>query len=148
LDQTLSDHGTVTRGVCQRDAHGFLVGVEEFFELKKENGKVSGKSSVGKPGSFAGDDPVSMNCWGFNESIFPMLQEGFESFLKKEGGSEKSEYLIPNAVGGWIGEGKARVKVLPTGEKWAGMTYPEDKGLVAAYLKGLTDRGVYPNPLF
>ena len=148
LDQTLSDHGTVTRGVCQRDAHGFLVGVEEFFELKKENGKVSGKSSVGKPGSFAGNDPVSMNCWGFNESIFPMLQEGFESFLKKEGGSEKSEYLIPNAVGGWIGEGKARVKVLPTGEKWAGMTYPEDKGLVAAYLKGLTDRGVYPNPLF
>ena len=148
LDQTLSDHGTVTRGVCQRDAQGFLVGVEEFFELKKENGKVSGKSSVGKPGSFAGNDPVSMNCWGFNESIFPMLQEGFESFLKKEGGSEKSEYLIPNAVGGWIGEGKARVKVLPTGEKWAGMTYPEDKGLVAAYLKGLTDRGVYPNPLF
>jgi hypothetical protein len=148
LDQTLSDHGTVTRGVCQRDANGFLVGVEEFFELKRENGKVSGKSSSGKLGSFTGDDPVSMNCWGFNESIFPMLQDGFERFLKKEVGSEKSEYLIPNAVGGWISEGKARVKVLPTAEKWAGMTYPEDKGIVTKYLKSFTDSGLYPNRLF
>jgi len=148
LDQTLSDHGSVTRGVCQRDTKGFLVGVEEFFELKKEDGKVSGKSSSGKAGSFAGDDPVSMNCWGFNASIFPLLQEGFEKFLKKEGGSEKSEYLIPNAVGGWIGEGKARVKVLATGEKWAGMTYPGDKAIVATYLKRLHQHGVYPGPLF
>jgi len=148
LDQTLSDHGTVTRGVCQRDANGYLMGVEEFFELKKNGGKVAGKNKDGKPGEFAGNDPVSMNCWGFNASIFPMLQEGFEKFLKKEGGSDKSEYLIPNAVGGWIGEGKARVKVLATGEKWAGMTYPEDKGLVTAYLRGLTHREIYPNPLF
>ena len=148
LDQTLSDHGTVTRGVCRRDAKGYLEGVEEFFELKKSDGKVSGKSGSGKAGSFAGDDPVSMNCWGFNESIFPMLQEGFDRFLKKEGGSEKSEYLIPNAVGGWIGEGKARVRVLPTGERWAGMTYPEDKSIVASYLMGLNRSGVYPDPLF
>jgi UTP-glucose-1-phosphate uridylyltransferase len=148
LDQTLSDHGTVTRGVCQRDAHGYLVGVEEFFELKKIDGRVSGKNSAGKAGSFAGDDPVSMNCWGFNASIFPLLQEGFEKFLKKEGGSEKSEYLIPNAVGSWIGEGKARVKVLPTQEKWAGMTYPDDKPIVSTYLRGLNQQGVYPNPLF
>ncbi len=148
LDQTLSDHGTVTRGVCQRDAQGYLVGVEEFFELKKAGAKVSGRSLTSKPGSFTGEDPVSMNCWGFNASIFPMLQEGFERFLKKEGGSEKSEYLIPNAVGGWIGEGKARVKVLPTREKWAGMTYPEDKPIVSAYLKRLNQQGIYPDPLF
>lgn len=148
LDQTLSDHGAVTRGVCQRDAKGYLVGVEEFFELKRSGAKVAGKNKDGKPGEFAGDDPVSMNCWGFNASIFPMLQEGFEKFLKKEGGSEKSEYLIPNAVGGWIGEGKARVKVLPTQEKWAGMTYPEDKPIVSAYLKRLNQQGVYPDPLF
>jgi len=77
-----------------------------------------------------------------------MLQEGFEKFLKMEGGSEKSEYLIPNAVGGWIGEGKARVKVLPTREKWAGMTYPDDKPIVSAYLGGLNQQGIYPNPLF
>ena len=113
VDQTLSDHGAVTRGVCQRDAKGYLVGVEEFFELKKNGAKVTGKNKDGKAGEFSGEDPVSMNCWGFNASIFPMLQEGFERFLKKEGGSEKSEYLIPNAVGGWIGKGKARVKVLP-----------------------------------
>jgi hypothetical protein len=148
LDQTLSDHGTVTRGVCQRDAKGYLVGVEEFFELKKNGTKVAGKNKDGKLGEFPGEDPVSMNCWGFNASIFPMLQEGFGKFLKKEGGSEKSEYLIPNAVGGWIGEGKARVKVLPTQEKWAGMTYPEDKPIVSAYLKRLNQQGVYPNPLF
>ena len=110
--------------------------------------KVAGKNKDGKPGEFAGDDPVSMNCWGFNASIFPMLQVGFEKFLKKEGGSEKSEYLIPNAVGGWIGEGKARVKVLPTQEKWAGMTYPEDKPIVSAYLKRLNKQGVYPDSLF
>jgi len=89
-----------------------------------------------------------MNCWGFNESIFGMLQDGFAKFLQEEGRSEKSEYLIPNAVGGWIGEGKARVKVLPTGEKWAGMTYPADKPIVSAYLKKLNQQGIYPDPLF
>lgn len=148
LDQTLSDHGTVTRGVCQRDPKGFLVGVEEYFDLHQEGGKVKGKNHSGREGVFPGEDPVSMNCWGFNASIFPMLQEGFEAFLKEAGSSEKSEYLIPNAVGGWIREGKARVQVLPTSEKWAGMTYPEDKQLVADYLKGLVAKGVYPHPLF
>ena len=148
LDQTLSDHGTVTRGVCQRDAKGFLVGVEEFFELKKEAGKVVGKSGSGQAERFPGDDPVSMNCWGFNESIFQLLQEGFEKFLRKEGASQKSEYLIPNAVGGWIDEKKASVRVLPTREKWAGMTYPEDNKIVKDYLKSLVKNDIYPNPLF
>ncbi len=148
LDQTLSDHGTVTRGVCQRDGKGYLVGVEEFFELKKSGPKVVGKNKEGKPGEFSGEDPVSMNCWGFNASIFPMLQEGFAKFLQQEGGEDKSEYLIPNAVGGWIREGRATVKVLPTQEKWAGMTYPEDKERVAGYLKGLVKKGVYPSRLF
>ena len=148
LDQTLSDHGTVTRGVCQRDKGGYLVGVEEFFELKKSDGKVSGKSLAGKAGVFSGEDPVSMNCWGFNASIFALLQHGFEDFLRREGGSDKSEYLIPNAVGGWISEKKARVRVYPTSEKWAGMTYPEDKHRVSDYLKGLVDKGVYPHRLF
>ena len=148
LDQTLSDHGTVTRGVCQRDADGFLVGVEEFFDLRKEGGKGVGKSHSELVGKFTGEDPVSMNCWGFNASIFPLLQEGFEKFLAQAGSSEKSEYLIPNAVGGWIQEGRARVRVLPTGDKWAGMTYPEDKKLVADYLAGLVADGTYPQPLF
>lgn len=148
LDQTLSDHGTVTRGVCQRDGEGFLTGVEEYFDLKKESGKVTGKSSGQAAGVFTGQEPVSMNCWGFNASIFTMLREGFSDFLKKSGSVEKSEYLIPNAVGQWIGEGKARVKVLPTQAKWAGMTYPEDKALVADYLKGLVKQGIYPEPLF
>lgn len=148
LDQTLSDHGTVTRGVCQRDADGFLVGVEEFFDLRKEGGKVVGKSHSELVGKFTGEDPVSMNCWGFNASIFPLLQDGFEKFLAQAGSSEKSEYLIPNAVGGWIQEKRARVRVLPTGDKWAGMTYPEDKKLVADYLAGLVADGTYPQPLF
>ena len=148
LDQTLSDHGTVTRGVCQSDANGFLVGVEEYFDLHPEGSKVKGRNQSGQERAFSGQDSVSMNCWGFNASIFPMLQEGFEAFLQQAGTQEKSEYLIPNAVGGWIREGKARVRVLPTSEKWAGMTYPEDKQRVADYLKGLVARGVYPNPLF
>jgi hypothetical protein len=124
------------------------VGVEEFFELKKSDGKVSGKSLAGKAGVFSGEDPVSMNCWGFNGSIFSLLQHGFEDFLHREGASDKSEYLIPNAVGGWISEKKARVRVYPTSEKWAGMTYPEDKHRVSDYLKGLVDKGVYPHCLF
>ena len=148
LDQTLSDHGTVTRGVCQRDSKGLLMGVEEYFDLKKSGAKVTGKNKDGKKGEFAGDDPVSMNCWGFHPSIFPMLEEGFARFLKKEGASDKSEYLIPNAVGGWISGGRAQARVLPTSEKWAGMTYPEDKQLVAKYLMGLLEKGIYPNPLF
>lgn len=148
LDQTLSDHGTVTRGVCVRDGKNFLVGVEEYFELKKDGDKVSGKSAQGVRGEFKGDAPVSMNCWGFQPSIFTLLQDGFANFLQKEGGSDKSEYLIPNAVGGWITQGRAKVKVLPTSAKWAGMTYPEDKQLVAAYLRGLVSQGVYPDPLF
>jgi hypothetical protein len=122
--------------------------VEEYFELKKDGDKVSGKSAQGVRGEFEGDAPVSMNCWGFQPSIFTLLQEGFANFLQKEGGSDKSEYLIPNAVGGWITQGRAKVKVLPTSAKWAGMTYPEDKQLVAAYLRGLVGEGVYPDPLF
>jgi hypothetical protein len=81
-------------------------------------------------------------------AIFSLLQDGFAKFLQKEGGSDKSEYLIPNAVGGWITQGSAKVKVLATSAKWAGMTYPEDKQLVAAYLRGLVSQGVYPDPLF
>lgn len=148
LDQTLSDHGTVTRGVCQRDEDGFLVGVEEFFELKKSEGKVTGKSVAGGSGIFRGDEPVSMNCWGFQASIFPLLRAGFAKFLEKEGSLEKSEYLIPNAVGGWIREGKAKVQVYPTAAKWAGMTYPEDKERVANYLQSLGKSGIYPERLF
>ncbi len=149
LKNTLSDNGTVTRGVCHVDADGLLTGVDETKNI------ACGADGVVK-GSFGGEevilDPealVSMNLWGFDADFVGALKSGFTAFLAGLKPDDiKSEYLLPIIVDGLIKEGKLTVDVLSSRDRWFGITYKEDKEAVQAELKTLTDAGAYPSPLF
>ena len=93
-------------------------------------------------------DMVSMNTWGFTPKLFDFLETGFVDFLKKEGGELKSEYLLPVLIDGMIQNGEASVAVLPSNEKWMGVTYTEDKPDVMAGIRSLVNAGVYPESLW
>ena len=96
----------------------------------------------------ADDDMVSMNTWGFSPKLFEFLKSGFIAFLEKEGGELKSEYLLPERIDGTIKNGEATVDVLPSSEKWMGVTYPEDKPLVMNGIQALVTQGLYPKSLW
>ncbi|MEI8292480.1 MAG: NTP transferase domain-containing protein [bacterium] len=144
LDATLSEHGTVSRGVCQVDAEGFLKTVREHTKIERTP---SGIMDLAENVAFTGAERVSMNCWGFNPDVFPLLEEGFQSFFEKRGQEEKSEFYIPLAVAEMISQGAATVQILPVESQWFGVTYQEDRPLVVAALAELTSSGDYPSPL-
>ena len=148
LENTLSDYGTVNRGVCQVDKKGYLVDIEECKQIgTDENGVISfpdGESvRILQP-----DSPVSMNMWGFYPSYFSFFEREFGSFLEKEGQELKSEYYIPNLVDTLIKSGERQTKVLECDAEWFGVTYREDKDFVSNRLKGLIESGVYPENLW
>ena len=143
IKNTLSTNGSVARGYCDvRD--GKLATVTEYFEIeRKEDGIIRHTG-----GEMADGDMVSMNTWGFTPKLFEALEEGFVQFLGREGGELKSEYLLPELVDGMIQKGEATVDVLPSNEKWMGVTYTEDKPEVMAGIRALVDAGVYPDNLW
>ena len=149
LGNTLSDNGTVTRGVCSLDADGDLSDVNETENIVKT---VSGAGIEAEDGSIAPIDAskkVSMNMWGFTPEIFTELEEGFVRFLKDPAiDPDKIEYLLPVIVDDLIKGGKAKVKVLETNDKWFGVTYQADKECVKQALKDLVSKGEYPEKLF
>ncbi len=140
LRKTLSEFGTVSRGVCETDEQGFLRNVVERTKIEKSG---TGAKCTEKH-SFSGDEFVSMNLWGFTPSIFDHLRRQFGEFLKAKGGEEKSEFYIPTVVNRLVAEDRARVKVLPTQEQWYGVTYQEDRPHVSAGIRALVEAGVYP----
>lgn len=149
LGNTLSENGTVTRGVCRADENGHLVSVTETFEIAERGGAVSGQSEDGTAVSLSADDIVSMNMWGLPASIVKTLSDRFPVFLDGiRAGDLKAEYLLPSVIDELIHEGKAEVKVLPTHEKWYGMTYQEDRAYVEKAIRDLIARGVYKEKLF
>ena len=95
-----------------------------------------------------GDEPVSMNMWGFTPAVFPQLEREFAAFLAERGADPKAEFYIPLAVDRLVGAGACRVQVLPTDAEWFGMTYPEDRPEVQARIRDLTARGEYLHPLW
>jgi len=143
IKNTLSPNGSVARGYCDvKDRR--LETVEEYFEIeRKEDGIIRHTG-----GEMNDDDIVSMNTWGFTPQLFEYLEEGFVKFLEREGGELKSEYLLPELVDGLIKAGEATVAVLPSNEKWMGVTYTEDKPEVMAGIRALVDAGVYPEHLW
>ncbi|MEA1928041.1 MAG: sugar phosphate nucleotidyltransferase [Candidatus Auribacterota bacterium] len=148
LKNTLSEFGTVSRGFCRVNGDGYLEDIQERLKIKKEGEKVSytenGEDWIEEdPGS-----TVSMNMWGFTPGIFPELEKGFSAFLKEKIKITKSEYLLPEEVGSMIREKKATVKVIPTAEKWFGVTYPKDKPHVQAAISRLVNERVYPENLW
>lgn len=147
LGKTLSDHGVVSRGVCEIDTNGNLAKINERHGVQKRNGGFYYKEADDKMieiyRSF-----VSMNFWGFTPSIFKEFESGFATFIENEGHLPKSEYLIPFVVDNMINSGKAVVNVLQTTSQWYGVTYREDKPIVQKALKILVEEGKYPTPLW
>lgn len=144
LGNTLSEHGTVTRGVCQVEDE-ILVDIEETFEIAK--GEKMAITGDGKEIPF--EQPVSMNMWGFTPELLDELQNRFVKFLDQLGDNPlKAEYLLPVVVDQLIKEKKATVRVLDTQDKWFGVTYKEDKDMVVKSFRELVERGIYPEKLF
>ncbi len=149
LGNTLSDNGTVTRGVCQVDEQGYLTDVVETFGIEKKGDVCVGKDEAGNEVTIAIDNSVSMNMWGFTPSFLQELETGFISFLENIKPEDiKVEYLLPTVVGNMLKKEKATVKVLKTNDKWFGVTYHEDKQSVVDSIKGLVAQGKYPSKLF
>lgn len=149
LENTLSEFGSVARGVCRTDASGCLATVEEMTGIQRgPDGKIHCIDSTGKPASLRGSDVVSLNTWGFRPAVFQSVQEQFRRFLGERGSNPKAEFYIPTAVNDLIAANVLRLKVLRTPDTWFGVTYREDKPRVVASIQALIDRGVYPARLW
>jgi len=153
LDRTLSDNGTVSRGIVSHDAAGWLQSIEEHTKLQARAGKVASLVDGGdRDGEvqtwFTGDEPTSMNLFGFTPRAMQQLQERFAQFLLDFGNKPKSEFYIPYAMNILKEHGEARMKVLRSDSEWFGVTYREDRPAVVARLKQLADEGTYPPSLW
>jgi dTDP-glucose pyrophosphorylase len=148
LANTLSENGTVTRGVCEVDEGGLLKSVEERFSLESFAGGVRDVQPDGSEALFTGDELVSMNFWGFQPTLFDKLEELFVGFLSEHGQELKSEFFIPSAVDILIRAGQASVRVLSTPDRWFGVTHREDKESVVSRIRQLVDSGEYPLSLW
>ena len=146
---TLSENGSVSRGVCQTDAEGHLTGVVERTNIvRKEDGKIYFKDENDQDVLLDEHAPVSMNMWGFTPEYFGYSEAAFKLFLAEHGQEMKSEFYIPTVVNDLIQAGKATCKVLDTPSKWFGVTYSEDRPQVVAKFASLAKDGTYPSPLF
>lgn len=143
LNNTLSDHGTVSRGLCHVNDDKYLVDVKELTKIGKKDGGIfyeeEGQLFPLKP-----DDLVSMNFWGFMPNIFNDLDEAFKNFIDENFSNPKAEFYIPSFVDVMLKAGKSKVKVLSTDEQWLGVTYREDKPIVTGGIAKLVDKGIYP----
>lgn len=148
VGNTLSESGTVARGVCETDESDNLTGVVERTQIKRIDGKVSYHEDNGSWISIEDNTPVSMNMWGFTPDYFKYSDEYFIDFLNENQDNIKAEFFIPLVVNDLIVNNKVNVKVLDTPSIWFGVTYAEDRPSVVAKLKELTDEGIYPSPLW
>lgn len=148
LKNTLSDHGTVTRGICQVDDKGYLVKVDETRNIRKTLDGAVAPDAEGQERSLDLESHVSMNMWGLTPEFLEVLKEGFPKFLEEHGQELKSEYLLPEIIDRQLKCGKARVKVLETLDQWYGITYQEDREEVAEAITKLVEQGNYPRKLF
>ncbi|MCP4600034.1 MAG: nucleotidyltransferase [Proteobacteria bacterium] len=149
LKNTLSEHGHVARGVCEVSADGFLSEIHERKMIQRRGAGVEYSENDGQDwNQISEESTVSMNMWGFTSSLFDELEKRFPKFLKENANNPRAEYLIPEVVGELQKQGKARVKVIPTNEKWFGVTYQDDLPAAQRTVRELIERGVYQNPLW
>ncbi len=148
VGNTLSESGTVARGVCEADESGNLTGVVERTQVMHMDGKVSYKDEDDRWVAIDDNTPVSMNMWGFTPDYFRYSDDYFVNFLKENAANLRAEFFIPLLVNHLIVSGLVTVKVLDTPSKWFGVTYAEDRPAVVAKLKNLADSGTYPSPLW
>ncbi len=143
IKNTLSEHGGVARGYCDVKDGQLVTVVERFNIERKEDGVIHYDG-----GKMDDNDMVSMNTWGFTPKLFEFLERGFIKFLEQRGAEMKSEYLLPELIDGMIKNGDTEVEVLPSNEKWMGVTYAEDKPQVMSGIRALIDAGIYPENLW
>ena len=148
IGNTLSESGTVARGVCETDTEGNLTGVVERTQVMRVEGNVCYKDENDQWIPVGDQTPVSMNMWGFTPDYFRYSDDYFVQFLKDNAENIKAEFFIPLLVNNLTVSGEVTVKVLDTPSKWFGVTYAEDRPDVVAKLKDLVEKGVYPSPLW
>jgi hypothetical protein len=148
LESTLSEHGSVARGVCEVDGEGYLQSIVERMSIERTESGIAYKDDAGRRSPLSGRTTVSMNFWGFTPTFFGFAAEAFARFVRERAADLKAELYIPLVVNDLIRTCRAKFKVLPGGQKWFGVTYKEDKPLVVAELKALTGAGHYPSPLW
>jgi NDP-sugar pyrophosphorylase family protein len=148
LRNTLSDFGTVARGICHVDEDGYLKDIEELKSIEREGPRITNVDSDGQQTALNGSEMVSMNMWGFTPQIFGQLHEEFQKFIKQRGNDLKAECYLPNTVNTLIQAGRARVKVLRSEGAWFGVTYREDHPRVVQNILRLVEEGTYPRRLW
>ncbi len=147
LENTISENGSVSRGVCSANEEGNLVDIIERTHIEKlESGIAYLENENWAP--LAADSTVSMNFWGFTPGLFAHLESKFTQFMKERGNELKSEFYIPSVVADLINEGITQFKVLKSDSKWFGVTYQEDKESAVQAVRSLIDKGVYPEKLW
>ena len=147
LSKTLSDNGSVSRGVCQMNEQKVLETVVERTKIERQNGTIyftDGEEQI----ALDDNSLVSMNLWGFHPNIFEIIRKHFIEFVKENKENPRAEFYIPLVVNRLVDEGKIDCHVLTSYEKWYGVTYKEDKEGVQKALSGLTTQGKYPDPLW
>lgn len=149
LDNTLSESGGVSRGICTADADGTLTHVEEHHNIAlAQDGNVYGDNSKGEKVVLDGKALCSMNMWGFTPDYFCKSGEVFKGFLDKNINELKAEFYIPYAIDCMIKDSSARTELLSTPSRWFGVTFKEDRPGVVAKFQEFADNGVYPTPLY
>ena len=142
LENTLSDNGSVTRGLCRTEGTRLASVVETKNIVKTPEGPEANGVRLDP------STPVSMNMWGLTPAFLENMDKAFSSFLSGMTDPKKDEFLLPIYIGGLLRENRVSVEVLPTADKWFGVTYKEDRDAVAESLAALADEGVYTRPLF
>jgi NDP-sugar pyrophosphorylase family protein len=148
LKQTLSEFGTVSRGLCATDAAGRLKRITEITKIEKTAGGARYTDAAGALKDLTGDEIVSLNFWGFTPAVFPQLAKLFADFQTKHAGDPKAEFYLPTALSTLNERGEARVALLQTSDAWFGITYREDLTAAQAAIAALIKAGKYPAPLW
>ena len=148
LRSTLSDFGTVSRGVCRVDGDGFLQSVVELTNIERDGEYAGNTDAAARITRLSGDEVVSMNMWGFTPQVFGQLREHFQRFLERNVSSVQAESYLPSTVNELVLAGRARVKVLRTNDSWCGVTYREDHPRVVESISRLIADGEYPKRLW
>jgi hypothetical protein len=148
LRKTLSEFGHVSRGVCETDSAGLLTGITERTHIEQTDEGICYLDENGVRATLSGDETVSMNMWGFTQSVFDHFQRHFGLFLKDHADDPKAEFYIPTAVNDLMRAGDVTVKVLRSADDWFGITYKDDKAAVESKIRQLINDGRYPDNLW
>ncbi len=148
LKNTLSEHGTVSRGLCYLDKNDYLINIEEHTKISIEKNAIISIGKNNQKFDLSENAPVSMNLMGFTPSAFSYFKYYFNEFIENNKDSLKAELYLPEVVSKIIKSGSAKVRVLPSNEKWFGVTYKEDREIVVQNINEMINKGVYPNKLW